>query len=102
MMFGEGQSGEAVRKTLADLILIGLDSNQQYVSAISTNRTRSAANKKSGSKLDTRAAGSCVLSGSESSAETVNGVLLTGVYVWNRDPVSSKETFENRHEEDMK
>jgi hypothetical protein len=50
MMFEEGQSSEATKKTLADLLLIGLDDNQQYVSAISTNCRRNAGNKKSRSK----------------------------------------------------
>lgn len=41
---------QGVRKTLADLILIGLDNNQQYVSAISTNYRR-CSQKKTTSKI---------------------------------------------------
>jgi hypothetical protein len=51
MKLEEGQSYQASKKTLADLILIGLDGNQQYVSAISTNCRRGARNKKTDSNL---------------------------------------------------
>jgi hypothetical protein len=51
MKLEEGQSYQASKKTLADLILIGLDGNQQYVSAMSTNRRRGARNKKTDSNL---------------------------------------------------
>jgi hypothetical protein len=55
--FEEGQSSEASRKTFADLILIALDANQQYISAVSANSRRCVKDKKKDTKSDSRGAG---------------------------------------------
>jgi hypothetical protein len=55
--FEEGQSSEASRKTFADLILIALDGNQQYISAVSANSRKCVKDKKKDAKSDSRGTG---------------------------------------------
>jgi hypothetical protein len=50
LKYDEGRSSEATRKTLADLILIALDHNQQYISAVSTNYRKGSTNRKASRK----------------------------------------------------
>ncbi len=56
LKFGEGQSSQGTKKTLADLILIGLHNNQQYVSAISTSYRKSSRVHKKQSKSGPKSA----------------------------------------------
>ena len=46
LKFVEGKTPPTTKKILADLILIGLDINQQYVSAISINYRKASKNEK--------------------------------------------------------
>jgi hypothetical protein len=46
LKFNEGRSSDATKKTLADLILIALGQNQQYISAVSTNYRKTSGNRK--------------------------------------------------------